>query len=146
VDERRDRPNPRISRASAKLQEASRELSDAFDAYATKFSDFPHFNEESIRTVLAPAASSTSVSGEAFGNAVEELLKSKTSPSQKEGIAHKVGDYMSKMFPLANVALGLASTGADVCQDPLSPYFKRPDILLRWRDLVLCQALRMGCP
>ena len=106
--------NSRIKAAHERLHRATRELAEAFDAYSTKFSDTPCFDNQSIRTMLSSASSTTSFSGDDFGRAVETLVS--TQLAQRAGFASRVGGYMSKIFPLANLALGLLSTAAGVCR------------------------------
>jgi hypothetical protein len=112
VDEHLEHANPRIMRAREKLQEAFRELAEAFDAYSVKFKGTPSFDEQSMRAILIPTPSQTVVSGDAVGKAIEALVMRQT--AQPAGLASKIGSYVGRLYPLASLTLGLISPAAEV--------------------------------
>jgi hypothetical protein len=60
------------------------------------------------------AFSNQSNSGAEFGSFIEGLLADQE--EQKGRISGKVAGYMARLYPVASLALGLVSFGADVSQ------------------------------
>lgn len=108
-----DHANPQVRKAYIQLEKESQELNRALQVCAQKFHYIPLIDEPDMRLLFANMSSTPPVMvADAFGRAVQDVVSRNN--HNKSRILGKVGEYVSKVFPLASLMLGLASTASSV--------------------------------
>ena len=98
---------PKIVSAQQALQLATEKLQAALEE---KVDDI------SVSQALSKAQKEPSRSGELFEMVTEQLLTD--DKNQRNTIPGRIGDFMSKMYPIMNLVLGTATTASSVGQRP----------------------------
>jgi len=101
----------RLDVSNEKLRSSATALSEVLQSYGQKHPDAPFLSNDAFLSALT-GSSSNPLDGDMFGQTVEQVLVSRA--DQKLSVAHKVGSYMGKLYPLTSLTLSLAMTGAEV--------------------------------
>jgi hypothetical protein len=104
--------NPGVAEAQRKLQISTEELEATLRELTNKSRTFPNIDDSSAKLAMKAAISNQSKPEEAFGSFVEQILANQD--EQRGTIPGKIAGYMVKLYPVANLALGLVSFSADV--------------------------------
>ncbi|KAI9771577.1 MAG: hypothetical protein M1839_002770 [Geoglossum umbratile] len=105
-------PNLRVAAAQQALQFATEELQAALEKKAPGFRDFATVDDKSVREALLKAQKQSLRPGELFGALTEQLLSD--DEEQRETLSGKIGDFMSKLYPVVNLVLGVMTATSDV--------------------------------
>ncbi|KAE9376058.1 ankyrin [Stipitochalara longipes BDJ] len=103
--------DPGIAEAQQKLQKATEELEATLRDHASKSRKFPNIEDSSAKLAIEAAISNQSNPAAAFGNFIEQILANQE--EDKGTISGKIAGYMARLYPVANLALGLISFSAD---------------------------------
>lgn len=105
--------NPGLVQSRKKLRDAAQQLNLALESYAKGHASSVKFNEEALKTLIeSTKGKSLQAAAQHFGQALQDLSVAQL--SRQPSWLSKLGGYLSKLYPLASLTLGLASAGAEV--------------------------------
>ena len=103
--------NSQVTKAQERLRESVSKLEATRQKYTTVFKDIPTIQDDFLRLAVDDASNETNT-GEAFGKVLGAVMANHN--EYNKSVAGKVGDFMGKLYPVAQVALGIVSFSADV--------------------------------
>jgi hypothetical protein len=110
-DEEIPEAQKKLQEAQKKLQESSERLAGALRT-SKNFKPAAEINDDSMKEAIRTGSMSPSRQGTDFGECVARILK--WQEDRGDSFPGKLRTFLTKLWPVANFALGFVSFGADV--------------------------------
>lgn len=114
-------PDPGVAKAQDKLKESIEKLGGVLQNYATKSTPFWAMTDQKMTSAILQECENDSNHRKIFQGFIEQILDDQE--KQKDAISGKVASFMVNLIPLANVALGIVSLGANVSSPDTQIFF-----------------------